>query len=432
MTVGGSGVFTAAIFAVALSLGFAIFHLRDQQAPDHRPIAALALVVVITVSSAWVKLESVQELLDLGTYVHGLRSRAAYADLRTEGSFYAGAGQFLTSALTVVDRTMEYNQAGRPMEDEYSYLGVPWHVFPMFFVGAAILRRRFFPWLLAGAFMLVLCFGPNFPLDLYRVVIWPFEPLRRISQFYKYGNYFLMLVMILPAGAVIDWLDEHRPTHARAVTRFLFAALVPFALWHGSLFATLFSVEPSEAKQGRFRQIRSAYTPRVAPSLVEHRELARLPRFIEIDNLRRGIGTIDWYADILSPGKSRAPVPSRSENGGGIRKSQLEGPRLCRVGNRDRQENRGARQPPSRSPSKRTAPRRSSSIKTSTGHGRPTSARSSIEKASSRSSFRRPTRGRMVLDFVPKDFYASLTISLGSVALWLLLWASLKRRRGAG
>lgn len=221
-----------------------------------------------------------------------------YRELKTTDAFYHGLGHFGRALLYPLPRQASSDERGVPQNDEYAWLGIPWLVLPMFLLGAWFRRRRSGPWLWAGLVLLILCFGPFAIPDLYRLVVWPSGTLRRIAPFYKYGNYFLLLVIVLPAGGA---LEEALGRLKRRWPRFLvtaaaFVSLAPFAYSDSLLLYTLFQTDLVQYPPAdEFYQVKTEYNPDPEAGPDAYRSYTRPRELNAYFNLKKKIGTIDWY-----------------------------------------------------------------------------------------------------------------------------------------
>lgn len=298
--VAGSGFFTAGIFLAILSLLFSFRSLRPFKF-DLRPLVAFAAILVLAVGIGAVKFIGVKHLLSKGTYAHGqAQAKGHYENAFRPDAFYSNTGEFVRGLLWHVPKKAEYKD-GRPLTLEYAWLGVPWAAVALFWLSSIILWKRQWPLVLTCLLFLILCFGPRSPVDLYRLIIWPFEPLKSISQFYKYANYFIMFVVTLVAGGAINLLSRYKKT-GKILTGLIFVSLAPFFFVNGSLFTEIFKLDaPAAEPFGEFHQVNSAFNPAPWHGEYAYREMVRPVNLIGYYNLKRNVGTIDWYADIYLP-----------------------------------------------------------------------------------------------------------------------------------
>jgi hypothetical protein len=302
--VGVSGFFTIGIFCGFLALAYCVRFTNKRFVFDPRPTAILALFFVVAAGAGAVKLLGVWELSNQGVYAHGkTQHERTYDQVFRKEAFYSGPISFSKALVSHVSKDAQYKK-GRPVSLEYAFLGVPWPVLILFFGGLFFAPRRLWPWLFAGGIMLALSFGPRSPIDLYRWLIWPFAPLRAISQFYKYSNYFIFFVIVLAAGVGLSTvLDRIRSSWAKALLNgAVLVGLIPYAFSHGALLYETFKLPPQDtAAQPVFYQVQTDVAHLTDNNKIEYREKIRPLQSRENFNLRRNVGTIDWYADIYLP-----------------------------------------------------------------------------------------------------------------------------------
>ncbi len=312
---GGTGSLTVALFTSLLTLGLAASRLVGTPRTAWRPLAVLGIAGGIALGVAAVKIDGVATLLERGEYSHAAeRGEMAYGDIDWEAwtdHVYPDLATFLRSAVTHVPLEATYGEDGWPTTLEYAHLGLPLAVIVLLIPAWVAAGRRMAPWLLAGGAFLLLCFGPNSPLDLYRLLIWNVEPLRAISQFYKYGNYFVMLVAVLGAGAGLEPLLRRigQPRGRALLIGVALGGLLVSLVGNALPLATLCRLPvPATRPDDNFLQVAASHNP--LPELGEnvYRERARRQELVELYNLRLGLGTIDWYADIYLPENAVAAI----------------------------------------------------------------------------------------------------------------------------
>ena len=320
--VGAMGSAVLGLFLALLTVALSIRWTARRPSLTWRPTGALALTVLIALGVAAVKLVGVADLRERGFYMHGWAADAMapsttpwdaeppatpvdYDGKDWSDSFYTGLGHFLVASVTHVPLEPQTDTQGESLTDEYAFLGVPWLAAALFLPGLALTWRRSAPWAVAGGVVLVLCFGPYSPLDLYRLLIWPVPALRDISQFYKYANFFVLLLAVMTSGGVLHALGD-RPW-VRWVSVAALVALGPSIALHGALTAERFRYPaPRLPAAEAFHQVRSAYNPLADGDPFLYRELTRPPTLTEYHNVARGVGTVDWYADIYLPENAEA------------------------------------------------------------------------------------------------------------------------------
>ena len=313
-------------FAALLTLALVLGGSPGGRRPDPRPLAALVAALLIATGVGAVRLVGVSDLTARGFYLHGWiadsvpegdsvwdfhdpREQPEYDEKDFSDAFYTDLGHFAKGLTWHVPLATAADGTGQPADDEYAYLGIPWAALILFVVALPLLRLRALPWIGPAAVFAVLCFGPNSPLDLYEALVWWIPLLQTISQFYKYANFFLLLVIVLLSGAAVDWLRAH-PRLGRAapwVAAGAIASSLPFLALHGTLTAERFKVAVDELpREDSFHQVRSSSDASGGADAFLERELSRPPTLTEYHNLGRNVGTIDWYADIYLPENSVA------------------------------------------------------------------------------------------------------------------------------
>ncbi len=307
ITQGVSGVYALAMVCGLMTM-LHVLKFENHRLRFHwKPGVAFALALALASSMAVVKIVGVHDLVTRGYYAHGQSdAQTIYEHIEEGDFFYTSPLHFIRSAAGHVPKKATYNEHGRPLDDEYAWLGAPWIALVLFIFGAWIARRRLWPFLIVGAIVLVLCFGPYLGLDLYRILIWPFKSLRRISQFYKYFNFYILLVIILASGGAVAWLaNRFQGKKAKIAVGLCFAALLPQAVMHASLFQELFkNPMPKIERSPVFYQVESVRDHASEDDSTLYREGARPGKLVEYYNLSRNVGTVDWYADIYLPENS--------------------------------------------------------------------------------------------------------------------------------
>lgn len=313
------GIFSLGIFSGFLCLSYCFF--TPGRRFSFRPVIALTIVVAITGLIAMPRVLDIRNLDSQGEYPHSEEKIDDCSDENlpdTWERFYQGGGPFLYSALWHVSVKGEYDDNSYPTSPEYPFLGIPWVSFILFFLGVFVLRKRFYPWLITGSIILILTLGPNFPVNLYKIVICPFEVLQRMKDFFKYFNFFLLLVPAVGCGAFLGEIEKRIKSRvlSKAIILTAFASLVPFAIIHTDLFAELFKIDPPKKEMSKgFYQLNWQVTPPDVWPGLDYRELIRPPEFIAYYNIRRNVGTIDWYADIYLPEHARAKFTGNDQGG---------------------------------------------------------------------------------------------------------------------
>lgn len=299
--VGGSGFYTVGVFSGLLALGYCVRLSEKPVKISLRPLIAVLVLLVLTLGVGAIKFRGVADLLNRGYYAHGeANDERRYEDGFPKDWFYRDGAGFVEALTWHVPKSARYEN-GRPTTLEYAYMGLPWGALALFLIYLVLAWRRFLPWLFAGLAMLVLCFGPNFPVDLYRLFIWPVEPLKNISQFYKYGNYFVFLVIAIGAGGAFAFIKKKTPGTSVFIA-VVFLSLAPFAITSGDLLTETFKLDPPAYEPAQaFHQVKAAYNPPSSKVPTSHREMVRPRRLVGYYNIKQNVGTIDWYADVYLP-----------------------------------------------------------------------------------------------------------------------------------
>jgi hypothetical protein len=297
------GIIALALFTGLLTIFHVLSFKKKRPRLNMRPLIAYTLLGAMTLTLSAARLAEIYDLKLNGRYTHDLSSDS-YESIPTWERFYQGAGHFISSALRHVPKRPQNNEEGWPISAEYAFIGIPWTAALLFFLGLIRLRRRYAPWLLSGGFVAILCFGPHFPVDLYRISIWPISFLRGMGDFFKYFNFFILLAVAPAAGAGLSYAAEKfkSPKARRNFIACAFASLIPFAAIHASLLYETFKLDaPGLPVAEEFHQVRwRTDTPETLRG-VDYREYVRPDDMIAYYNLKRGIGTVDWYADIYLP-----------------------------------------------------------------------------------------------------------------------------------
>lgn len=292
------GLLTLSFFALLLALG-GTFSLPPSIYRLHgRPWPALAVLLVAALGFGAVKFIGLCQLEREAARRSGaVAGNDTDRDPHAAAASYRGLGHFGRSLVSAIPRRAEYDDRGRPQNDEYGWLGIPWLVLPMFPFGVWFLRRRSLPWCWAGSVFLLLCFGFFAAASLQRLPLWP----PRSAPFAKYGGYYLLLVMTLLSGGALEqaaaWLKK-KPART-LVTTVVFTSLLPFAFQHASLLYALCETEiVQQPPADEFYQVKTEYNPDPEAGADAYRGYPRPVELSAYQNLKRGIGTIDWYADL--------------------------------------------------------------------------------------------------------------------------------------
>jgi len=276
----------------------------------------LALVVLAGVGAGkWV---SVQDLLSRSDYLQEyLPTVQAQEDgergfhyqfgtpMEAQDCFYDGIPSLLRNLHSPLKRETAYRDES-PIHPEYAPLGLTLPIVAVALCAIAAWRRSIglFALLL---FYLAVCMGPNLPGDPYRQLVWGLPGFYSLHQPYKYFNFFLVVPIALLFGVGID--SAIRRLGRRRLVLGTAAILLAWPLAQNApLFATLFKepavigARPAEFYQvSRPRQLDPDMPDRfgdLASLDRSDREHNRHDDTREFFNVPRGIGLVDWYADI--------------------------------------------------------------------------------------------------------------------------------------
>jgi len=275
----------------------------------------IALVVVLSVGAGkWV---SVQDLLDRSNYFEDYEPTQQAREagevgwhyqygtrLEAKECFYDSLSGFLGYLHRPLERETSYRDDA-PTDPEYAPLGLTLPVVALALLAMA--RVRFAAWLGVSLVYLAICFGPNLPGDPYRTLIWGLPGFYSINQPYKYFNFFLLLPVAMGFGLSLQWLASRSGRTLVSVAVGSLLLLWPL-VQNAPLFATLFHLpavvgEPADS----YFQIRrpNQVDPDMPDRFGDLAEIDRSDRehnrhddTREFFNVPRGIGTIEWYADI--------------------------------------------------------------------------------------------------------------------------------------
>ncbi|MDP8223850.1 MAG: hypothetical protein P9L99_10860 [Candidatus Lernaella stagnicola] len=275
-------------------------------------LAVAALTLALVGCAKWA---AVLDVMGRGTYVHEQLGKAGDV-YRFDGPtnddkvFYKSAGAFLRHAHATVTRHPTYTTEGWPAQAEYASMGLTYGVLALFLLAAALARRRLAPWIVLWLFYAVCCFGPNLPGDPFRTFLWGLPGFFRVNHSYKYLNFFLVLSATVSFGAAAAWLTEKTKARWAWIP---VALLLLWPLWQNApLWADLLR-EPVDVtfEPGAYYQVHQlpeGMNPDDDPGEIKRRgladgmrERARPTTATEFFNVPRGIGLIDWYADITLP-----------------------------------------------------------------------------------------------------------------------------------
>ncbi len=276
----------------------------------------LALAVMTTVGAGkWV---SVQDLLSRSDYLaeylptqqaqeageHGFHYQFG-TPMEAQDCFYDGIPSLLHNAHFSLERETAYRDEA-PIHPEYAPLGLTLPIVALALLAAA-LRQRAVALLMMFLLYLGICMGPNLPLDPYRNLVWGLPGFYSLNQPYKYFNFFLIVPVTLLFGMAIE-IGMERFSRKRIVLTVAALALLWPLLQNAPLLATLVQ-EPAAIgeRSDEFYQVSRPRqldpdSPDRFGDLTEldrsDREHNRNDDTREFFNVPRGIGVVDWYADI--------------------------------------------------------------------------------------------------------------------------------------
>jgi hypothetical protein len=276
----------------------------------------IALVVVAGVGAGkWV---SVQDLLNRSDYLEEYLPTVQAQEqgergfhyqfgtpMEAENCFYDGIPSLLHNLQYPLERETAYRDES-PIHPEYAPLGLTLPVVAIALL-ALLAWRRSAGLALLLLFYLGVCIGPNLPLDPYRHLVWGLPGFYSLNQPYKYFNFFLVVPFALLFGVGVDLARRRLASDRIALGGAALLLLWPL-LQNAPLFATLLHEPATIAERpGEFFQVSRPRqldpdSPDRFGDLAEldrsDREHNRTDDTREFFNVPRGIGLIDWYADI--------------------------------------------------------------------------------------------------------------------------------------
>jgi hypothetical protein len=160
-------------------------------------------------------------------------------------------------------------------------------------------------------FLIILCFGHYFPLDVFKLYLRHVPFLGQISQPYKYYTIMIAIMVTWISGGFFDLVRERLGIRISSVL-FIAALAAPFSQ-NSLLYRHAFAVPmPRFEKVKDFFQVRSipsreavAWDRETLKRWAEQNRPLRegsLPsNLITVFNLWRGVGVIDWYGHVYLP-----------------------------------------------------------------------------------------------------------------------------------
>jgi len=283
----------------------------------------LALVVVVALTLGAARIVGLVYLAGEGEYERGLDELRYWfpmegLDEHWVERFYEDPVTFLTTLAGRVPSAAAYGEAiGREGENvgyEYAWLGLTWGALALALAGAALSRRRHGVQRLGLLFVLyaAICAGWHVPPDFHFMLVWGLPWLGEFGQPLKYYNFYLLVPLVLLAGVGVSRLRDVVPAgRARwVVTVGLMAVLaVPFAqnrAMLGELFALPAPAPDTEAEYTQLAMIADPSWLALDESEIRRRawhlrlrEFRRPQLATEYHNVRRGVGTVDWYGTVV-------------------------------------------------------------------------------------------------------------------------------------
>ena len=292
----------------------------------------LGLVLVVASALGAGRLAGLHYLDNHGVrYQHTDVCKDAERD-RVHECFYRDVGDLFTGLTQRAPASTEYRSAqGRkvePKSNEYSWLGLTLPPLLLALAGVLLAGPRTALVALCGLFFLAVCLGWTLPLDAHRWLTTGLPGLASVGQPIKYYNFFLLLPLVLLAGAGLHGLTgalgrSRWPAASSVLWVVTFALLGwPFVQNRAAL-GELFRLPVKAAPVQPFHQQLQLGSPgwlelsgperrrRVQlgqQGQVMLRESGRPLQATEYYNVQRGVGTIDWYGTLLLP---EAAVPRR-------------------------------------------------------------------------------------------------------------------------
>ncbi|MEE2829891.1 MAG: hypothetical protein VX498_11940 [Myxococcota bacterium] len=292
----------------------------------------LGLVLLVTCSLGSIRLVGLTFLGVEGSYEHRLQRKEAlwfpdpFGSPIAEERFYEGPSQFLGALVNRVPSEMEYGftwgRTGDPLESEYAYLGLtPLAALLAGFGLLLLVRRRGSAWVFVSVLLFLgVCFGWRAPPDLHFLLTWGLPFLESFSQPIKYWNFFVLLGLVLASGVAVEWIAEktrggrfHKPALA-----ILFATLLWPLAQNRVPFAETFEFLRPAPEEESYRQVMTvADSSWLGMSLEEiqkvskslHlRDYERPIEATEYYNIRRGVGTVDWYGSLVLEREQAEPA----------------------------------------------------------------------------------------------------------------------------
>jgi hypothetical protein len=284
----------------------------------------IALVLVVACSLGAPRLAGLLMLDEDGEYSHDLNRRHAdwFPDLQAPSDldyevFYEGPVDFVRGLSGRVaeqaDYRTEWGRKTGPIQREYAYLGLTPYALVLALIGVVVGLRDRRSALLAVAAILfsLISFGWNTPADFHFLLTWGLPYLQDFAQPIKYYNFFILLSLVCLAAVALQRLLERVPEGLprRGAMVVAFALLLLPFLQNRAPLGELFAEPRPAPEEEPHRQVamvgdpswmvNDAETIREMGLSAHLRGGVRPTEATEYHNIRRGVGTIDWYGSLV-------------------------------------------------------------------------------------------------------------------------------------
>ncbi len=284
----------------------------------------MALVIVVACSLGAPRLAGLSMLEESAEYHHTLHrgealwfpDRGAPRNTDVE-DFYEGPADFVRGLAGRAPRHAEYKERwGRkaaPQTMEYAWLGLTPVLLLLALVGLVLgfRDRRAAPLAISAVLFSLVCFGWHAPPDFHFLLTWGFPYLYDFAQPIKYFNFFILLSLVPLAALALDRLVRRLPEGLPRLgaTAAAFALLLWPFFQNRAALGELFAEPRPAPEQETFHQMAMV----ADASWLEHdpdtiremgirahlRDFTRPVEATEYNNIRRGVGTIDWYGSLV-------------------------------------------------------------------------------------------------------------------------------------
>ena len=241
--------------------------------------------------------------------------------------FYEGPGDLWRGLVERVPRVMSYGELhgrqGGNIDYEYAFLGLTAVPLALVLVALVLGRTQKHVGLMAacGVIFSLICLGWFVPPDFHFMLVWGVPWAGDLSQPLKYYNFFLLLPLVLMMGVGAARIASlASPGWGRSFLSWGLLALLalPF-IQNRPILGELFAIpRPAPAAKQRFHQVAMVSRPSMVPmtpaQIHQQNEQMRLRDFrrpreaTEYYNIRRGVGTVDWYGTVTM---AEAAIPAR-------------------------------------------------------------------------------------------------------------------------